>query len=392
MIAFISDICLVGGNNAASARIWNYAQSIRLSGEEVYVLSYQDFASGGALIEVEKGIYAYKGEGKRKGGVRRFLHELTTLVNEQLITGILFYPAPNPSFELRFLFWRRRMRFKNVVCEINEVRKFEQTYLKTFSSFKRIVYKLVTSYSEKLSRYYKGIVCISNNIREYFSQYNKNAIVIPILSDIPEKRLERNYGGGHPFRFVFTGSVAIEKENLVELLHGFYDFNKRYTDWEFRLYGSIPQENYVRLQEIIGILDLEEKVRLMGEVDHDEIHIILASADCLILPRRNTKQNYYGFSTKLSEYAVSGTPIILTDTGVVFNYFEDGRDCYKVSGYEAEGFCEQMMKVVTSSPSERRLVGDNAYETAKKYFDWHIYSKLLKDFILNEYCDSNTYH
>lgn len=380
-VAIVSETHFFGSNNAVSARVWNYAKALRLGGEQVYLLSYQDYEMGGLLTEVAEGIYAYQGRHSNSRRIGSFLNELTRHVREKRINSILFYPTPNPLFELRFLFWKRWLRFENVVCEVNEVRKFEQTYLKTFSLPKRIAYKWVTAYSEKLTRQYKGIICISDNIRDYFSCYNNNAVVVPILSDIPEEMPMKKGRRGCMLRFVFTGSVAIEKENLVELLRGFYNFNKQYTNWEFLLYGKVPTENKVRLQKIMGILGLEGKVQLMGEVEHGKIAQILTSADCLILPRKNTKQNYYGFSTKLSEYAVSGTPIILTDTGVVFNYFEDKRDCYKVKGYEAEGFCEQLINFAKSPIEEKCRIADNAYETAKKHFDWHIYSKVLIDFI-----------
>ena len=132
---------------------------------------------------------------------------------------------------------------------------------------------------------------------------------------------------------------------------------------------------------LLDILNLSSKVRLMGEVEHTKIADVLSSADCLILPRRNTKQNFYGFSTKLSEYAVSGTPIILTDTGVVFDYFTDGVDCLKVKGYEAKDFCEQMRRFVSMSAEEKSELAQNAFNTANSYFNWKMYSDILTNFL-----------
>ncbi len=376
-VAVVSETHFLGSNNAVSARVWNYAKALRLAGKDVYLLSYQDFVLNDALEEVSEGIFAYQSGSHKRPGIGTFLRELTRLVNDRAISGILFYPTPNPIFELRFLRWKKRQRFANVVCEVNEVRRFEQTYLKTFSLPKRIAYKWITAHSEKLTRCYKGIVCISDNIREYFSKYNNNAIVVPILSDIPKSIPKRNEQSGSQLRFVFTGTVAIEKENLIELLRGFYLFNKQYTDWELLFWGKVPSENKSRLENILGILGLTDKVYLMGEVEHQLVAGILSSADCLILPRKNTEQNYYGFSTKLSEYAVSGSPIILTDTGVVSNYFEDGRDCCKVQGYEAEGFCEQLKRFVSLSHDQKEEIAHKAYLTAKNHFDWRLYSDTL---------------
>lgn len=379
-IAIVSETRFIGSNNAVSARVWNYAQALRAAGERVLLLSYGDFRQGNELGKKAPEIWAYLGSGKKDCSVGQFLKQLTKLVAGESVSAILFYPTSNPLFELRFLWWKRRAGFKNVFCEINEVRRFEQTYVKTFSLPKRLVYKIVTANTEKLASCYKGLICISENIRQYFAPYNKKAIVVPILSDVSQSVPTTFKRGKGVVRFVFTGTVAIEKENLVELLRGFYAFNKEFSEWEFLIYGNVPEQNKKRLLCILEILDLSSKVHLMGEVEHSEIAEVLSSADCLILPRRNTKQNFYGFSTKLSEYAVSGTPIILTDTGVVFDYFEDGYDCLKVNGYDAQGFCEQMLHFISMSAEEKMALVQNSFNTAKQSFDWREYSNNLLKF------------
>ena len=380
-IAIVSETHFLGSNNAVSARVWNYAQALRAAGDRVLLLSYRDFRQGDEIGEKKTGIMAYLGTGRQNCSVGQFLKRLSELVCSENVKGILFYPTPNPSFELRFLWWKHRTGFRNVFCEINEVRRFEQTYVKTFSLPKRMVYKFITAETEKLVRHYKGIICISENIRRYFAPFNDNALVIPILSDVPKSMPSHHKGKGEIMRFVFTGSVAIEKENLVELLRGFYAFNKEYSEWVFLLYGKAPEQNKKRLITILDILNLSSKVHLIGEVEHTKIAEVLSSADCLILPRRNTKQNFYGFSTKLSEYAVSGTPIILTDTGVVFDYFTDGVDCLKVKGYEAQDFCEQMRRFISMSAEEESVLAQNAFNTANSYFNWEMYSDILKKFL-----------
>lgn len=379
-IAIISETRLLSSNNAAATRVWNYAQALHMVGERVLLLSLADYQQGSNLQELESGIKSYGQAGKNRG-TKAFLKELTRLVREEQITSILFYPTPNPLFELRFLRWKRKHKFANVYCEVNEVRRFEQTYVKTFSLPKLIAYKLVTANSEKITRSYRGLVCISENIRQYFESYNSHSLVVPILSDMPKRMPKHRGNNSGTVRFVFTGTVGIEKENLVELFRGFYAFDKTCSDWEFLLYGQVPEANRARIENILEILGLTEKVKLMGPINHERVARVLSEADCLILPRRNTKQNYYGFSTKLSEYAVSGTPIILTDTGVVFRYFEDGRDCMRVEGYEAQGFCEQMKRFIRLTAEERNEMACHAFETASKHFDWRMYAQELKQFL-----------
>lgn len=380
-VAIICEFQLFGNNNAASVRIFNYAQALSKDGMRVFLLSLKDYYMKDNLVELSTRTWGFRGGKPSNVGIRDFFNKLTLLVTEEHLQGILFYPSPNPKFELCFLWWKYRNHFKNVFCEINEVRFYEQTYVNSFTPFKRIIYKFVTKNSENLTRYYRGLVCISENIRDYFSKYNTNSIIIPILSDISNEFPEKKICKKELVRFVFTGNVAIEKENLVELFKGLYLFDKEYTSWELLMYGPILDSNRKIINDILQKLKLNNKIHLMGEVMHSQIFNILHNADCLILPRRNTKQNYYGFSTKLSEYAVSGTPIILTDSGVVFNYFRDGKDCLKVEGYEASGFYIQFLRFTKMTAIQRQDLAKEAYQTAKKNFDWRLYSKTLSDFL-----------
>jgi glycosyltransferase involved in cell wall biosynthesis len=48
----------------------------------------------------------------------------------------------------------------------------------------------------------------------------------------------------------------------------------------------------------------------------------------MILPRGYSKQNYYGFSTKLGEYLETNIPILTTLVGDTGIYFVDRKNCF----------------------------------------------------------------
>lgn len=367
-------------NSACAARIINYARAIQKKRIDVYIMSYKDYARHKQLIEIEPGIYGYTGRCQKSSSTIRFLNNLKKISPK----AILFYPSPNPRFEITFILWCKINRYNNIFCETNEVRKYEQSYYNTFSIVKKILYRIGAYIDDELMREFKGLICISTNIESYYFGYNENSIVVPTLSKIPYAQPDFCKNAKDNISFVFTGTLALEKENLNELLHGFYLFNSINKNWELSLYGTGPKLSVIELQKIIIDLHLRDKVHIKGEAPHCDIPNILYNADCLIMPRKNSMQNYYGFSTKLSEYAVSGTPIIMTDTGVVLDYFKDGVSCLKVNGYDAKAFCEQLLRFVRLSMSERQKIATGAFEVAKKNFNYENYSNLITSFMVGQ--------
>src|SRR5690606_10625335 len=140
------------------------------------------------------------------------------------------------------LFYLRIFNKHEVYCEINEVRITNSDAKKYFG-----IKKLFYSWEEKLSKYYTGLICISKHIQDYYFPYNSNTIIIPILSKKGDINLSstHNYNKviGEKFKLIFTGSVSIEKENLLEFLKGLALIKDK--SFVFHIIGNCPlQEHY----------------------------------------------------------------------------------------------------------------------------------------------------
>ena len=129
---------------------------------------------------------------------------------------------------------------------------------------------------------------------------------------------------------------------------------------------------------------VHDKIVYHGVLQHSEVETVLSSAGALVLPRANNKQNYYGFSTKLSEYAVSGAPIIMTNTGVVADYFQDGTNCLMCEGYDRNAFKQKFDELAQMSVAEKQQMAEDAYRVAQNCFDYRLYSETLKNFFFNQ--------
>lgn len=370
------------GNSAAASRIGLYSKAIALhSDSAVYYVTLPHYTN--LKKDIDYNIH-YGTEESDKNYINYF-KALNRIIRQ--LKGnvtILLYPTTGCFFEILIMLWCKFHCYR-LICEINEVRKYSSE-IKSCSFLRRHVFAIQANIQEKLTKYYSGLICISKNIQQYFNLYNHISIIVPILTESQQSISRRNYNEDNSkIRFVFTGTISIEKENLIELLYGFKIFlNDSHKDCELIFYGYIVFNEKKILDKLISELNLQENIIFKGRVEHSQIPEILRNADCLVLSRSNNKQNYYGFSTKLSEYLTSGTVTITTNTGVIGDYLSNNNDCIIVDGYKKEGFKDAFLRFSNMTSEERYSMGQNAIKTANACFDYKQFSDPINDFLFTK--------
>jgi glycosyltransferase involved in cell wall biosynthesis len=105
-----------------------------------------------------------------------------------------------------------------------------------------------------------------------------------------------------PFRFLYVGRL-IELKRVDLLLNALGKLAG--ADFELTLVGSGPKESILRAA---AEKMLPGRVHWLGQRSIDEIPLLMADADCLVLPSR-----YDGWGAVLSEALMAGTPAICSD-------------------------------------------------------------------------------
>jgi glycosyltransferase involved in cell wall biosynthesis len=77
-------------------------------------------------------------------------------------------------------------------------------------------------------------------------------------------------------------------------------------DFDYRIAGTGPEEG--RLRQLVAGLGLEDRVRLLGAVPHEELRDWYGAADALLLPSSRE-----GWANVLLESMACGTPVVATD-------------------------------------------------------------------------------
>lgn len=305
-----------------------------------------------------------------------FIFNLRKFINNNTDTVFFYYPIGSVFFEIILLLYVKSIKKKKIFLEVNEVLKFGVS--EKIDKISMLRYDFL----ESLSSFYDGIVCISKNIEQYYLNYNKNSLLLPILSDMEQGCINNSfYRGDSSFKIGFTGSIHIEKENLITVFKSLKNVVEKGYDVELNLYGLMYEE--VRFKNLIDDFKLGSIVKYHGCIDHDYVFDVLKSQDLLILPRAKNKQNNYGFSTKLAEYLVSGVPVLLTDVSDNLYYLTPNLDCLVADYNSYESFSEKIIFLINNYSVEAPKLSNNAYNKARLNFSYKSHARRLINFLFN---------
>lgn len=177
----------------------------------------------------------------------------------------------------------------------------------------------------------------------------------------------------------FVGVMDNAKDGVNILIKAFSRICNDYPELSLYLVGSwnydIPAN-----QELLAKLDIEDRVRWVGEFPRDAIPAIICNAKLLALPRPDSKQAQGGFPTKLGEYLATGRPVCATTVGEIPEYLEDNRSVYFAKPGSVESF-ENAMKKALQNDERANMVGEHGKKAAELHFNKKTQSETLYNFL-----------
>lgn len=401
-IIIYSTIKLYNGNSAGSARVFNYARALARSCQ-VYLISFKERRKINIqnIQEVEPNIFivGLKKEDKNKITKKilkpflllKFILNMLTFAKKDDVVFFL-YPSTEVLLDYLSIMILKFIKRKKIFIEINEVRRYSSFLLQNVSFFnspykylklRKIYVKFI--FSEKLVRYFDGAICISRNIEKFFKKYNDNIIKVPILSNIEEKpeAALNFYNHNMPFKIGFFGSIDYEKENFEILFKAINKIKNSNSKHKIRidLYGRITNITKKTLPQKIDVFDLNEEVFYLGELDQSIVINKMKDYHLLILPRGRTLQNMYGFSTKLSEYLISGVPSLVTNVSDNAIYIKDGINGFIVEPDNVAQLSKKLLFILKNYNNLSKNIVINALSTVSEHFDYKLYNNTLTEFL-----------
>jgi glycosyltransferase involved in cell wall biosynthesis len=228
-----------------------------------------------------------------------------------------------------------------------------------------------------------GLILISTFLKEYFADKVRKDCRLLLVPSIVEMGLypepsSRQEGS----RRIVTYCGNLYNDGEVErLLQAFAIASKDLPVWKLQVIGDTSdRQRFDDLQTVVRSLNLNDRVEFPGSVARRDIPGRLAMGDIMALPRASGTFSTAGFPTKLAEYLATGRPVVVTSTGDIPRYLEDGKSAYLVPPDDVDAFADRLRYVMLHL-EEASKVGSCGRQAALREFDCNTHSKRILNFI-----------
>ena len=201
------------------------------------------------------------------------------------------------------------------------------------------------AYSVSL-KLFDGYISMTNNLLDFYQGIcNHPGIVVSTITDLTRftKTNEKTPVLKDSLSLVYMGNMELSKDNVDNIIRSFPEVLKNFNAHLY-LYGRPSRSDKKILNDLIEELDLSKSVTF-NYAHPDDVSKILVSADILLSSQPDTKRAMGGFPTKLGEYLMSGTPVLLTDVGETSKYFIDGKDMFFARPNSPSDYAEKIIYI-----------------------------------------------
>jgi glycosyltransferase involved in cell wall biosynthesis len=124
---------------------------------------------------------------------------------------------------------------------------------------------------------------------------------------------------------------------------------------------------------------LRGRVRFVGTLGDGALREHLASADGLVLTRRDARAEALSFPTRLVEHLRCGRPVFVSDVGDVSLYLRDGQDAVLLHPNDP-GRVASAIASVAARADRGAAIGQSGREAGARAFDRRVHAARLLDF------------
>lgn len=383
---------IVNGRTAGSRRMMNIARAVANGGVTVFLCSFNQVSNNPVLLnEIYPGIYNLESNGgkdRREPAVCGFLKTVNGFMKSRDAEKVIYlYPTVFTLKDWTYIFYFKLIKGYRIFCDINELRSSNVFTATPPAGFVPLIIFLVKSARDfiayKLSElqvlFYDGIVVISSGLGRYYSRLAKKIVKVPILCDaekIPAEQPVNRYDGG-VFKICFAGFINCRKEGFEILFKALGRINHNRGRTELYLYGILTDEDKRRLETLAAKYEVNKRLFYKGNIDPDDLIGEFAHYHLLILPRPLTRQTKFGFSTKLSEYLISGIPVLVTDLSDNAVYIKDNHNGFIIPPGSEVLMENKILEIMENYNENARRIGSNAFLTVRENFDYKLYTETL---------------
>ena len=230
-----------------------------------------------------------------------------------------------------------------------------------------------------------GIISISDallNLAKTYTLTSCKHIKVPIMVEYEHYGItEKPAAPEVPYIF-HAGTLLQQKDGILGMIEAFGRAKQRIKKpIKYILTGDINGSSHPKeLRRLIEQYKIADSLEFVGYLNRDQIKEYLTHASLVISNRPKSKQDYYGFSTKVGEYLASGTPLLMTNWGEAVNWLENGKSAIIIEPEDTEALADAIVWVLTH-PDKSRSIGLAGQQVCRECFDYKNWSKPLVEFM-----------
>lgn len=234
----------------------------------------------------------------------------------------------------------------------------------------------------------KGMFVISTALKKFFTDIGvaESKITIANMTVDPRRfeNLKKNNKKGK--YVVYCGNGANNKDGLDELIKAFAITHKTHPEVKLYIVGPMPdKDDETGNLKLIDNLGIKGNVVFKGIQPANVIPQILKDAAICALDRPDSLQAQNGFPTKLGEYLLSETPVVVTKVGDIPFFLKDGQSAMLAEERNPKEFSAKMNWLL-EHPAEATQIGKNGAEVALQSFNSETVTDNIVKTILKSIC------
>jgi len=229
------------------------------------------------------------------------------------------------------------------------------------------------------------VVSVSNYVRDRVMQdFGIESTVIPLSVDaerfkpnVDKKVLRQSLGLPDSPLVCMVSSIEDRRKRADILIRAMPLILRKVKDARLVLAGKADPDTIAELTGMAERLGVKDRVIITGRLDDLTIRNYMAASDVFVLP---SKEEAGGMV--VLEAMASGIPVILSNSGGITEYIDDGKNGLLFDSDSIEDLADKVISLL-SDEAMARSIGNNGRELAASKYTWGLavsrYMTLYRD-------------
>ena len=180
---------------------------------------------------------------------------------------------------------------------------------------------------------------------------------------------------------LLTVGRLVHRKGIDTVLRALPTIIQTCPDVAYVIAGTGPDR--ARLERLATRLGIRERVRFVGDIDHNRLPLYYSAADLFVMPARQDPLDVEGFGLVFLEANACGTPVIGACTGGIPDAIQDGETGLLIPPDAPDALAEATLHVLTD-PELAETLGRQGRHRAVHEASWdhiadHLYDLLVRE-------------